>query len=240
MKKPLIFILVLMILSCNSGQDRIEIIEDKNLNQKQIDSILNEYNFEYSRVVFIDSLEKVILPISTQNNRRGSSYERGSYYVDSYPNYWNLIFYDIKSGKTKLLTEKKTRISNFDTNFKDVGPILKKSVLYKAGNTDFNLDKKLNYEDPEQLFISDIDGNRFLRLSPVNESLTEYEIVPNTDKIIFKTLRDSNDDKEFDEEDEKIWCLIDLSAESKPLEILSGEKRKEIENLYFNQWLVKK
>ncbi|GAA4275967.1 hypothetical protein GCM10022259_06910 [Aquimarina mytili] len=228
-----------MILSCNKREDRIQIIEDENLNQKQIDSIIDEYNFEYSRVVFIDSMEKVILPISTQNARDKSRYSAKSYYADSYPNYWNLIFFDIKSGKTKLLTQKKTRILDFTTNFKNVGPILKKSVLYKAGDTDYNLDKKLTYVDPNQLFISDIDGNNFSRLSPINENLIEYEIVPNTDKIIFRTLRDSNGNKEFDEKDEKIWYLIDLSTKSKAVEILNQEKRKEIENLYFKQWLVK-
>ncbi|GAA4279576.1 hypothetical protein GCM10022259_43010 [Aquimarina mytili] len=230
---------MLTLLSCNKRQDRIQIIEDKNLNQKQIDSILDEYHFEYSRVVFIDSLEKVILPISTQNASGGSRYTSKSYYADSYPNYWNLIFYDVKTGKTKLLTKKKTRISDFTTNFKNVGPILKKSVLYRAGDTDYNLDKKLTYLDPEQLFISDIDGNKLLRLSPVDENLIEYEIVPNTDKIIFRTLRDSNRDKKFDEKDDKVWYLIDLSTASKAIEILNQEKRKEIENLYFKQWLVK-
>ncbi|WP_074405795.1 MULTISPECIES: hypothetical protein [Aquimarina] len=239
MKSISIIIVILTILSCNKRQDRIQIIEDENLNQKQIDSIIDEYNFEYSRVVFIDSLEKVILPISTQNTRGGSRYSKKSYHADSYPNYWNLMFYDIKGGKTKLLTQKKTRISDFTTNFKNVGPILKKSVLYKAGDTDYNKDKKLTYVDPEQLFISDIDGNKFSRLSPINENLMEYEIVPNTDKIIFRTLRDSNGDKEFDEKDEKIWYLIDLSTESKAIEILNQKKRKEIENLYFKQWLVK-
>ncbi len=239
MKLLSIIMLTLVILSCNKRQDRIQVIEDKNLNQKQIDSILDEYNFVYSRVVFIDSLEKAILPVSTQNSRGGSRYSKKSYYADSYPSYWNLIFYDINEGKTKLLTEKKFRISDFTTNFKNVGPILKKSVLYKAGDTDYNQDKKLTYLDPEQLFISDIDGNKFSRLSPANESLTEYEIVPNTDKIIFRTLRDSNGDKKFDEKDEKIWYLIDLSTESKAIEILGPEKRKKIENLYFKQWLVK-
>lgn len=235
----LIPILLLTILSCNQRKDRIQVIEDNNLNQKQIDSIIDEYNFEYSRVVFIDSLEKVILPISTQKARAGSRYSKKSYYANSYSSYWNLIFYDVISGKTKLLTKKKTRISDFTTNFKNVGPILKRSVLYIAGDSDYNKDKKLTYSDPEQLFISDVDGNKFSRLSPVNEDLIEYEIIPNTDKIIFRTLRDANNDKEFDQKDKKIWYLIDLSVGSEATEILNQEKRKEIENLYFKQWLVK-
>ncbi len=239
MKQTIFTLLIILIFACNNRQDRIQIVEDENLTQKQIDSVLEEYSFEYSKVVFIDSLEKAILPISTQKARGGSRLSKDSYYADSYPQYWNLIFYDIKSGETKLLTDKKTRISDFRTNLNEVGTILKRSVLYEIGDTDFDSDKKLTYLDPEQLYISDVSGEGFRRLSPENEHLTGYQIVPNTDKIIFQTLRDTNGDKKFDKKDEVIWYLIDLSNESKPFEILNDSERKEIENLYFQQWLVK-
>ncbi len=239
MKQILIILLTTLIFSCNKRQDRIQIVENKNLTQKQIDSVLDEYNFEYSRVVFIDSLEKAILPISTQKARGGRRYKKVSYSADSYPRYWNLLFYDVKTGKTKLLTEKKTRISDFRTNLTKVGKILKRSILYEIGDTDFDLDNKLTYSDPIQLFISDIDGENFRKLSPKNEHLTEYQIVPNTNKIIFQTLRDTNDDKKFDIKDEVIWYMIDLSNESQSIEILNDNERKKIGNLYFQQWLVK-
>lgn len=240
MKRTLIILLTIIVLSCNNRRENIQIIDNKNLNEKQKDSILNEYNFKYSRIVFVDSIEKIIIPITTQKDIGGSRLSKVSYKEDySYSEYWNLIFYDIKSGKTKLLTNKKTRIYDFETNLNNVGTILKNSVLYKICDTDFNLDKKLNFEDTIQLFISNVDGENFKRISPSDENLIEYQIVPNTDKIIFKTSRDVNNDKVFNEKDEVIWYLIDLSAESKPIEIIDINKRKEIKNLYFEQWLVK-
>ena len=238
MKLTTFILLIGLIISCNNNQDRIQIVEEENLTQKQIDSVLDEYSFTYSGVVFIDSIEKAILPISTQKSR-GGRYSTDSYYADSYPQYWNLIFYDIKSGKTKLLTDKKTRISEFKTNLREVGPILQKSVLYEISDTDFDMDGKLTYSDPEQLFVSDIDGENFIEISPKNEDLKDYQIVPNTDKIIIQTLRDTNNDKEFDQKDEVIWYLIDLSKKSKLMEILKENERREIERLYFKQWLLK-
>ena len=54
------------------------------------------------------------------------------------------------------------------------------------------------------LFISKIDGSELIRLSPLNENSESYKIVPNTDKIIFRTSRDTNSDLKFDKED-KLW-----------------------------------
>ena len=190
-------------------------------------------------MVFIDSLEKAIIPITTQKARGGKRSSGSSYYADSYPQYWNFIFYDLKSGKTKLLTNQKSRFSDFRTNLKKTGSVLQKSVLYEIANSDYDQDNKLTYSDPKQLFISDIDGENLRRISPKNENLIEYQIVPNSDKIIFQTQKDANDDKEFDKKDELIWYMIDLSNDSLPLEVLNKVERKEIENLYFQQWLVK-
>ncbi len=239
MKQTIFILLTILIFSCNERQDRIQVVEDENLTQKQIDSVLDEYRFEYSRMVFIDSLEKGIIPISTQKARGGKRLSSDSYYADSYPQYWNFIFYDLDSGETRLLTNKKSRISDFRTNLKEVGPILKKSVLFEMADTDYNEDSKLTFFDPKQLFISDINGENLRRISPLNENLIEYQIVPNSDKIIFQTQRDTNADKEFDKKDELVWYLINLSKDSVPFEVLDEKERKEIENLYFQQWLVK-
>ncbi|TRZ43994.1 hypothetical protein DMZ48_08565 [Robertkochia solimangrovi] len=234
--------LIIFAISCGKKDERIQVIEETDLTPQQIDSVLDEYSFEYSRIVMIDSIEKVILPITTQRSS-GSTFPRYSSKfdseADSYPNYWNFIFYDIKSGSARLLTKKKTRISEFETNFYRVGPLLKKSVLYKLADTDFNKDNKLTSEDPLQLCITDQDGENYRRLSPITEHLVEYHIVPNTDKIIYKTLRDTNNDQKFDVKDEGIWYIIDLSKDSKPIELINTKERKEIENLYFKQWLVK-
>lgn len=217
-------------------------VEDENLTQVQIDSVLEHYSFEYDRLIFIDSSNYAILPISTQKSRGGGKtiYSGMTYYEDSYPQYWNFIFYNTENGKVTLLTKEKMRISEYRTNLKNVGPILQNSVLYEIGNTDYDKNNALTYADPEQLFISENTGENLRRISPINESILEYHIVPNTDKIIAKTLRDTNNDFKFDREDETLWYLIDVADPSEPSEILNKTERKEIENLYFKQWLVKK
>lgn len=236
---PCILVLILVI-SCNRPKDRIQIVDNLNLSQKQIDSVLKEYSFEYSNLEFLDSTSYALLPITTERPRGSSSrLSKGSYEADSYPQYWNFIFHNITTNETKLLTKKKKRISYFIANIKNAGTLLSKSILYKISDTDYNNDNRLTYDDPEQLFISGTNGTNLRRLSPINEHLQEFNIVPNSDKIIIKTLRDVNQDFEFDRKDEIVWYKIDLSKDNELTEILNTKQRKEIENLYFQQWLVK-
>lgn len=243
MKKLIYLVLIITICSCGDREPKIEMIEDENLTQHQIDSILTAFKFEYDSPVFIDSTSQILLPITTKPLERTKSYSKYSsdgYYSDNYPEYWNILFYNKDSGETKLLTESKLQISGYEVNLKKAGPILSNSILYKIGDTDYNKDNKLNYKDPIQLFISKIDGSNFKRLSPINEDLESYTVIPNSDKILVRTRRDTNTDSEFKIDDEQIWYMIDLNSESSPIEVANAVQRKKIENLYFKQWLKKK
>jgi len=237
MKNLIYLISILLLIACNKPKPRIAVVEEENLTQTQIDSILDEYNFQYSELTFIDSTSQVLLPITTQkqnNRKRYSSYED-----EGYPRYWNILFYDSETQKTNLLTESKFRIANFRANIINSGPILENKILYEIGDTDYNNDGRYNYKDPLHLFVSETNGRELLRLSPLNEDLEMYQIIPNTDKIIFRTIRDVDKDLDFDKEDEIIWYQIDLSKKDAAFEIIKPSDRKLIENLYFQQWLLK-
>ena len=237
--KKLIFVTTILLLSCNNDKPRIGIIEEKDLTQTQIDSILDEYNFAYTDLTFIDSTSQVLLPITTQKTYNRKRYGSSEYGTEDYPRYWNILFFNNDNYKTNLLTNSKVRITYFACNIDNAGPILKNRILYKIGDMDYNQDKRLNYQDPLHLFISNIDGSDLIRLSPLNEDLESYRIVPDSDKIIFRTSRDIDSDQDFDSEDELIWYQIDLSEGNSLREIIKTSDRKLIEKLYFEQWLVK-
>ena len=244
MKKILFIITIFVLSSCNNDKSRIGIIEDKNLSQTQIDSILDEYNFVYADLTFIDSTNQILLPITTQRNYKRKMYSSNDYGTEDYgtedyPQYWNILFFNSENDTSNLLTQSKFNISSFDCNIENTGPILKNSILYRIGDVDYNKDKRINYDDPLHLFISKIDGSELTRLSPINENLESYRIVPNSDKIIFRTKRDIDSDLDFDNEDELIWYQINLSEQNSIKEIVSPTERKLIEKLYFKQWLIK-
>ena len=239
MNKLIYFILTISIFSCsNIDQNAVEIIND-SISQQQIDSILTEFKFEYDDLIFVDSSSQVLLPITTRLNTRSKSYGKDGNLSDEYARFWNIIFYNSSSYQTRLLTESKIRIEDLSVNIQNAGQIIKNSILYIIGDIDYNADTKIDYQDPVHLFISEIDGTKLKRISPENENLKSYKIVPNTDKIIYQTIRDIDNNLVFDRFDEQIWYMIDLGKNEKSLEIVDSLDRKKIENLYFEQWLKK-
>ena len=241
MKTCVFSLLVLLLLSCNESSPRIGVVEEKDLSQTQMDSILEDYNFVYDNIAIIDSTDYIILPIATQRNRGGSKdgSRYSSYDTTDYPNYWNLLFHNTSTNKANLLTEEKVNIVEFNYNLFYESPILQNKILYKIQDKDYNLDGHFNYKDPTLLFISEVDGTALTRLSPLDENLQDYTIIPKTNKIILKTQRDVNKDLIFDKKDEVIWYQLDLANSNILVEIIKPEQRKLIENLYFKQWLVK-
>lgn len=244
MKNILVILLVITIISCQEKNTRIESIEFENLTAVQIDSILTDFNFQYESPIILDCTDMVLIPISTKIFESRKIYSKDGYYSDDYPRYWNVLFYNRQTSETRLLTEKKIRISQIHAKFveyESVKRTLEGKVLYQIGDTDYNNDKKLNSIDPEFLFVSDIDGRRLKRLSPQNEDLQYYEVIPNSEQILIRTLRDVNRDSIFNNYDELILYKLEFSKNEWTIEeVIDSIQKKRIETMYFEQWLKKK
>lgn len=151
-------------MSCDESKSRLESIEEEDLTIEQVDSILAEFKFDYESPIIVDSSNQVVIPVSTKLLERRSTYSKDGYYSDDYPRYWNALFYNRKSGETRLLTEDKIRISRIHVNkeneYEEGNKILKEKILYEIGDIDFNKDGKLNDKDPEFLFASEKNGTK--------------------------------------------------------------------------------
>lgn len=240
----LIFILFLVACQTENKQESISITEE--LSESQIDSVLNQFQFEYQNPVFIENSDEILLPIQTylegkwdKSSRKYSSYdydERSRFEVT-----WNILFYNKLTGNTHLLTEEKYNIRKFQTDIKETGEQLSKSILYEITSLDNNYDGELDYKDPLNLYISTNEGTNLKLLSPQKEDLQSYTLVPKSDQIIIRTLRDINNDSLFTlTEDEQIWYKIDLQTDSVPREMVEKNLQEKVKYLYFEQWLKKK
>ena len=245
MKEIICIILIIGLFSCKERKSQIENIETENLTQKKIDSILNKFEFKYENPIVLDSTNQILFPISTKLLKRKETYSKDGYYEYDLPRYWNILFFNRNTGKTKLLTNKRFRISEINTK-KDKNntyyqqKLLEDKIIYKINDIDYNKDNKLNSKDPEFLFISEIDGSNLQRISPLNEDLIYYEVIEETDELLFQTRRDTNKDFIFSESDESIWYKSKMIAnEWVKTEIIDSINKAKIEKLYFNQWLRK-
>lgn len=244
--KRMIYIFITLVLigitSCNIQNERFEPVESPaDLSEKQIDSILTKFNFQYEQPILLDSTNQILIPVSTELLERRNKFSKDGYYSNDFPRYWNVIFYDKVSGLTQLLTKEKTRISNIYANReKKENKMMKGKILYELTQTDYNADGRLNNVDPESLFASDLNGNNLTQISPNNEDLKYFDVLPNSSQIVLRTLRDTNQDSIFNREDESILYKAELKVNEWELsELIDSSKRNEIENLYFMQWLTK-
>ncbi|WP_375560897.1 hypothetical protein ACE193_24905 [Bernardetia sp. OM2101] len=248
----LITIFMLCIVACTSEQEQQPTnLITENLSESQIDSVLNQFEFEYENPVFIENSDEILLPIKTSLVGNGKSSRKYSgYSYDSYDSYeeknrftttWNMLFYNKATGNTHLLTDQKYNITDFTTNIKETGAVLSKSILYNIISLDNNYDGELDYKDPQNLYISTNDGKNLKLLSPQKEALQSYTLVPKNDQIIIRTLRDTNNDSLFRiKEDEQIWYKIDLQTDSVAKEMVEKNLQEKVKRLYFEQWLKKK
>ncbi|MEM8524704.1 MAG: hypothetical protein AAGG68_08670 [Bacteroidota bacterium] len=244
MKQLIGIFLFIGLISCEESKPRLESIRGENLTAEQIDSILAEFRFDYEAPIIVDSSDQIIIPISTELLERRTKYSRDGYYSDDYPRYWNVLFYNRKTGDTRLLTEDKIRISRIYVNRNDEyeqgSKIMNGKVLYEIGDTDFNKDRKLNGKDPEYLFSSNNDGTNLKRISPIGEELQYFEVIPKSSQILIRTLRDINQDSIFNRKDESIWYKAELMNQGWQIkELIDSIGRKQIEKLYLDQCLKK-
>lgn len=223
------------------------IVEGKNLKSTQIDSVLQQFKFEYEDPVIVDSSAfQILIPLSVVwegKNTRGSGSLKYKEEVSS--GYWNLLFYNAKTEETHLLTQNKMKILDILGQYERGRIFIKLSknqLLYKIQDIDFNKDKKLNFEDPAFLFVSDLNGRNLQRLSPKNEDVQDLKFLPiwNRTEFLMITLRDTNKDLKFDAKDEEVWYKVEfLNQKWSIKEIFDTKLQKEIKHLFFNKWLKK-
>jgi|SRR5579872_4857895 len=199
----------------------------------------NLLNFQAPEV--IDSSQYVIYPLikekSTEENYGSSSSGRAA-------TYWNLVFYNPSTKEYHLLDTSKMILSSYNnggtssTDDKATGKMgfADKFIFYSVIKTDFNKDNTLDEDDPKYLYISDKSGYNFKQISPDNLSVTGWYAVKGTSKVIIHTIKDSNNDKKFDQDDEQVPFVYDLAKGGKAEQIFSKDFKENTKKLYEKLW----
>jgi len=187
--------------------------------------------------IHIDSTAYLIHPIGEFKiyGSRGSSYLRSSDYgsgsfsithFNSYEitgNLHNLKFQHLDSENLKALTTRNIRIKSI-TFLRDLFNNTKKQILiYRVVDHDTNRDQKLDNNDVESLYISDIDGSEFEKLTPDFQELIDWQALAIKNRIYFRSIEDINKNGTFDKNDQLHYYYMDfnvserLVTEYKPL-----------------------
>jgi hypothetical protein len=234
---------------CNRSQKKI--IDHGHLNQNISPKKDDHVMVNFDNPVFISNSEYIMFPLLNETDDKDheiifkSSGGRSA-------SYWNIVFYNSATKQYHLLDEKrKMIITNYEQRNlssgsfdEDVAPNDNDQsynlIFYSAIITDFNNDGKLNKEDPEYLFISDKAGNNFKQISPDNLMVRSWRVIKKTGKVLIQTVRDVNNDKKFDNEDQTVPYIYDIKTGAKAEPIFSDEFKTHLSKLFETHWPVEK
>jgi len=122
----------------------------------------------------------------------------------------NLKFQHIDSMAMVPLTDKNVQIQTA-TFLNTVAEKTKKQMLvYTLVDADTNQDGKVDANDIRSLYISDISGSGFKKLSPEMQELVDWSLIEAKDRIYFRTIEDINKNGAFDKNDSVHYYYADL------------------------------
>ena len=110
------------------------------------------------------------------------------------------------------LTNKQVQIQTA-TYLTTVYDRLKKQVLvYTLVDSDTNRDGRIDANDIRSLYISEINGRGFKKLSSDMQELIDWSIVEAQNRLYFRTIEDINKNGAFDKNDSVHYHYADLSS----------------------------
>lgn len=168
----------------------------------------------------------------------GSSFSKASYiyYGLLRGRYNNIVFYSKNTGQSHVLLDRKAVISSFYFPYgkedKTQKP-LPKFLLFGISEDDTNGDGVISEEDAVVVYLADLDGGNFQQVTPSNTQLIGWEIDQYSGMIFLRLRKDSDNDKEFTEEDDMSVFKVDARMPGMGVEIIGEPVRKRIESIIF-------
>lgn len=126
----------------------------------------------------------------------------------------NLKFQKIGQDSIYALSEKPIFIQTA-TFLKSVADKTKQQFfVYTLEDEDTNRDGQLNERDIKALYLSNVDGSNFEKLTAPFHELIDWKLIEETNTIFFRTAEDSNKNGKFDLEDKIHYNSLKLPGKA--------------------------
>lgn len=223
--KVTLLVLIFIGVSCGSNEKPQAIVDE---NTEVVDFTLEKDTTMVKVLalpVYIDSTQYIYHPTkllhAVVNDRSTVSFKGGNYYESSSihsnstyefnGNYAGFAIEHVKTGAIVNLTSKEIHFSKVRVYCKLEHNPRVEFVIYLGHDLDTNKDGKLNHNDLSALFISNLDGTGFVKLSADFENFRNYTFMVENDKLYFQTVKDTNKDGIFLNDDEFRNYVVDLT-----------------------------
>lgn len=123
----------------------------------------------------------------------------------------NLKFQKFNSDDFTTLTDKQILLESV-TYLKDYSNKTKQQILvYLLADNDSNNDGKLDTNDIKSLYLSDISGSNFTKISVDFQEIINWKIIESQNRLYLKSIEDSNKNGRFDKTDKLHYNFVNLS-----------------------------
>ncbi len=224
----LTFILVMFSCEGNKRQEPVDYTDD-NTSTLSIENILTDTSkvLMAESPVYFDSTRIIIHPIGfvSLDEPKRSRFSKSSY--DGYEapmannskdfirgNITYLLFEDVDNGVTHPLTKEVLNISSVEYMRDLARKKDKHYLLYILQDKDTNKDGVIDSRDITSLYISNLDGTGFLKISKNFFQYRGGEWVSWCSRYYFQTIEDADRNGEFDKRDTYHYYYIDFSSDS--------------------------
>lgn len=229
-----VLMIVFFLSSCGKKPSGIDYSNRNQADSLTMDSIAADSSrFLIAELpVYFDSTDYLIHPIGliSLNESKakrilkgasysGSDYSDNEFSVDSYRtdcfsgNIMNLVFEDLKTHKQTLLTDKVLNI----TEVEYLRELSKKTehhyILYSVIDNDMNKDSKLDYNDIHSLYISEIDGSNFKKITNNAHQYDGGKLIVQDLKYYFRTIEDTDKNGDLTKVDTYHYYYIDFTKD---------------------------
>jgi len=123
----------------------------------------------------------------------------------------NLYFQKIGSDSINPLSDKPVLIQTA-TYLRSVSDKVKQQIMvYTLVDTDTNKDGKLDVNDIKSIYLSEISGERFTKISTDFQELIDWNLIESRNCLYFRTIEDTNKNGKFDKNDSIHYHFVDFS-----------------------------
>jgi hypothetical protein len=124
----------------------------------------------------------------------------------------NLKFQKIDSDSIKALSDKPVLILTATYLKSLADKSLNQIMVYTLTDSDTNKDGKIDTGDIKTLYLSDISGENFTKVSADLQELVDWSLIESKNRLYFRTIEDTNQNGQFDKNDVLHYNYIDLAA----------------------------
>jgi hypothetical protein len=216
---------VLLLISCKEEVEKPKVIYDAANKVKGV-SIIDSTQVSISDLpIQMEGTDYLIHPVGDlrvyergSKSRYGSSsvidlsFTISNYGENEITGYLqNLKFQKTDSDSIHILTDKPALILTA-TYLPTVSDRIKRQIMvYTMYDVDTNRDGKLDTSDIKSLYLSDISGKNFTKISADFQELIDWNLIDSKSRLYFRTVEDTNKNGQFDKNDVVHYNYVNLA-----------------------------